>query len=287
MSYFVYNYTAILDYIIMKANYIKKEVFSLAIVTTIRKVTPQLELKAKQFAAKLHTKYVLRQNLGLNKLKAKYNDNTILVVKNDKLILDLPEGEMFFHPNMAQIRIKRLRYGGKDNMLEAMQIQKGMKILDCTLGFAADAIVSGYGVGEGGTVVGLEINPLIALIVREGLKTYLPTNYDLKYAMDNIQVVNQDYLTYLKQQPDNTFDIVYFDPMFRHPLTDSKNLNPLRQLADKDPLSLEALNEAKRVAKYRIVFKENSRSLEFARLGFTKICGGKYAPIHYGVLELS
>lgn len=287
MSYFVYNYTAILDYIIMKANYIKKEVFSLAIVTTIRKVTPQLELKAKQFAAKLHTKYVLRQNLGLNKLKAKYNDNTILVVKNDKLILDLPEGEMFFHPNMAQIRIKRLRYGGKDNMLEAMQIQKGMKILDCTLGFAADAIVSGYGVGEGGTVIGLEINPLIALVVSEGLKTYLPTNYDLKYAMDNIQVVNQDYLTYLKQQPDNAFDIVYFDPMFRHPLTDSKNLNPLRQLADKDPVSLEALNEAKRVAKYRVVFKENSRSLEFARLGFTKICGGKYAPIHYGVLELS
>lgn len=286
MSYFVYNYTANLDYIIMKTNYIKKEVFSLAIVTTIRKVTPQLEAQAKQFADMLHTKYVLRENLGLNKLKDKYNDDTILVVKNDKLILDLPEGEMFFHPNMAQIRIKRLRYGGKDNMLEAMQIQKGMKILDCTLGFAADAIVSGYGVGEGGTVVGLEINPLIALIVREGLKTYLPTNYDLKYAMDNIQVVNQDYLTYLKQQPDNAFDIVYFDPMFRHPLTDSKNLNPLRQLADKDPLSLEALNEAKRVAKYRIVFKENSRSLEFARLGFTKICGGKYAPIHYGVLEL-
>ena len=287
MSYFVYNYTANLDYIIMKTNYIKKEVFSLAIVTTIRKVTPQLEAQAKQFADMLHTQYVLRQNLGLNKLKDKYNDDTILVVKNDKLILDLPEGEMFFHPNMAQIRIKRLRYGGKDNMLEAMQIQKGMKILDCTLGFAADAIVSGYGVGEGGTVVGLEINPLIALIVREGLKTYLPTNYDLKYAMDNIQVVNQDYLTYLKQQPDNAFDVVYFDPMFRHPLTDSKNLNPLRQLADKDPLSLEALNEAKRVAKYRIVFKENSRSLEFARLGFTKICGGKYAPIHYGVLELA
>ena len=271
----------------MKANYIKKEVFSLAIVTTIRKVTPQLEAQAKQFATKLHTKYVLRQNLGLNKLKAKYNDDTILVVKNDKLILDLPKGEMFFHPNMAQIRIKRLRYGDKDNMLEAMQIQKGMKILDCTLGFAADAIVSGYGVGEGGTVIGLEINPLIALVVSEGLKTYLPTNYDLKYAMDNIQVINQDYLTYLKQQPDNAFDIVYFDPMFRQPLTDSKNLNPLRQLADKDPVSFEALNEAKRVAKYRVVFKENSRSLEFARLGFTKICGGKYAPIHYGVLELS
>ena len=103
--------------------------------------------------------------------------------------MDLPEGEMFFHPNMAQVRVKRLRYGGNDNMLDAMQVEKGMRILDCTLGFAADAIVSSYGVGEKGKVVGLEINPLISLVVKEGLKTYLPTNYDLKSAMDNIEVI--------------------------------------------------------------------------------------------------
>lgn len=257
----------------------------MAIVTTIRKVNPELEQRAKQFAEELQTKYVLRQNLGLNKLKTMYGTDTILVVKNDKLVLDLPEGEMFFHPNMAQIRIKRLRYGGNDNMLDAMQIEKGMRVLDCTLGFAADAIVSGYGVGEAGSVVGLEVNPLIAIVVREGLKTYLPTNYDIKYAMNNIEVINQDYLSYLKQQADNSFDVVYFDPMFRHPLTDSQNINPLRQLADKSAVSLEAIAEAKRVAKYRVVFKENSRSAEFARLGFNKICGGKYAPIHYGVME--
>lgn len=258
----------------------------LAIVTTIRKVNPKLEQRAKQFAEELNTKYVLRQNLGLNKLKTMYDTDTILVVKNDKLVLDLPEGEMFFHPNMAQIRIKRLRYGGKDNMLDAMQIEHGMRVLDCTLGFAADAIVSGYGVGEAGSVVGLEVNPLIAIVVREGLKTYLPTNYDIKYAMNNIEVINQDYLSYLKQQENNSFDVVYFDPMFRHPLTDSQNINPLRQLADKRAVSLEAIAEAKRVAKYRVVFKENSRSAEFARLGFTKICGGKYAPIHYGVIDV-
>lgn len=257
----------------------------MVIVTTIRKVTPDLEMKAKHFAKELQEKYVLRNKLGIDKLKQMYGVDTVLVVKNDKLVLDLPEGEMFFHPNMAQIRIKRLRYGGNDNMLDAMQIKKGMKVLDCTLGFAADAIVSGYGVGEQGSVTGLEVNPLMALIVREGLKTYLPTNYDIKYAMNNIEVINQDYMSYLKQQKDNAFDIVYFDPMFRHPLTDSQNLNPLRQLADMRPVSLEAIAEAKRVAKYRVVFKENSRSLEFARLGFTKICGGKYAPIHYGVIE--
>lgn len=260
----------------------------MTVITTIRKVTDDLTKKAKTIAQNLDIPYVLRNNLGIEKIKQQYATDTVIIVKKDKLVLDLPEGEMFFHPNMAQVRIKRLRCGGTDNMLEAMggrDFLKGKKILDCTLGFASDAIVSSYGVGIEGTVIGLEVNPLISLIVKDGLQTYLPTNYDLKSAMDNIQVINKDYLSFLQKQPDNSFDVIYFDPMFRHALTDSKNLNPLRQLADKRAVSLEALNEAKRVAKYRIVFKENSRSLEFNRLGFTKICGGKYAPIHYGVMD--
>lgn len=262
----------------------------MTVITTIRKITDDLEQKAKSIAQSLNIPYVFRHNLGIDKIKQQYATNTVIIVKKDKLVLDLPEGEMFFHPNMAQVRIKRLRCGGTDNMLEAMggrEFLKGKKILDCTLGFAADAIVSAYGVGITGKIIGLEVNPLISLIVKDGLKTYLPTNYDLKSAMDNIEVINQDYLSFLKEQPDNSFDIIYFDPMFRHALTNSKNLNPLRQLADKSAVNLEAINEAKRVAKYRIVFKENSRSLEFARLGFTKICGGKYAPIHYGVMDIN
>lgn len=258
----------------------------LVVVTTIRKVNDDLIMRAQKIAAFLNTKYVPRRKEGISKIKERYNADVALVVKSNQLILDLPEGEMFFHPNMAQVRIKRLRYGGNDNMLDAMQVEKGMKILDCTLGFAADAIVSSYGVGESGKVIGLEVNPLISLVVKEGLKTYLPTNYDLKAAMNNIEVINQDYLSFLKAQPDNSFDIVYFDPMFRHALLDSKNLSPLRQLADNRPVSPEAIEQAKRVAKYRVVFKENSRSLEFARLGFEKICGGKYAPIHYGVIDV-
>ena len=107
------------------------------------------------------------------------------------------------------------------------------------LGFASDAIISSYGVGPKGKVIGLEVNPLIALIVKDGLKTYLPTNYDLKSAMDNITVINQDYLSFLKEQEDNSFDVIYFDPMFRHALTDSKSLNPLRQLADMRAVSMK------------------------------------------------
>lgn len=262
----------------------------MSIVTTIRKENDYLISKAKDIAKILNIDYVQRNNFGIPKLKEQYHTDTVIIVKKDKLVLDLLQGEMFFHPNMAQVRLKRLRCGGSDNMIDAMggrDFLQGKTILDCTLGFASDAIISAYAVGISGAVIGLEASPLISLIVSDGLKSYIPSNYDLKSAMDKIKVINQEYLTYLKQQADNSIDIIYFDPMFRHALTDSVHLNPLRQLADNRALSHEALSEAIRVAKYKIVFKENSRSLEFARLGFDYITGGKYAPISYGVIDLT
>ena len=74
--------------------------------------------------------------------------------------------------------------------------------------------------------------------------------------------------------------------MFRHPFLASKSLDPLRAVADKRALTLETIAEAKRVAKLKVVMKETSRSLEFERLGFSKVTGGKYSKVHYGIIEL-
>ena len=38
---------------------------------------------------------------------------------------------MFFHPNMAQVRMKRLRCGDIDNMLEAMGGREFLQNNDC------------------------------------------------------------------------------------------------------------------------------------------------------------
>lgn len=254
-------------------------------VTTIRKNGELLSEKAQKIADELNIAYVPRQKYGLDKLKQSVNSDYAIVVHQDKLTIDLGSTELFFHPNMAQVRVKRLRSGGDDNMLMAMAVRPGMSVLDCTLGFGADAIVSSFGVGKAGKVVGLEANPFLAYIVKNGLKTYRATNQDLESAMRRIEVINEDYEDYLKKLPDNAFDIVYFDPMFQHPLLASENLSPLRLLAKTDSLQSTALEEAKRVAKYRVIFKENSRSKMFAQLGFTDIKGGKYAPIAYGVWE--
>ena len=80
--------------------------------------------------------------------------------------------------------------------------------------------------------------------------------------------------------------MIYFDPMFRHPLEKSISLSPLREVADMRALTRETIEEAKRVAKHRVVMKENARSAEFIRLGFEKVVGGTYSKVHYGVIEL-
>lgn len=256
------------------------------IITTDRKCKPESIQLAKSVSVRLGISLVERQKLSIDELRERYEAQAVLVVKQGELHLYTDEGELFFHPNMSQLRVKNLRLGQQDHMTEAMGLQAGMSVLDCTLGFGADAIVASYGVGEAGRVVGLEVSPWIAAITGHGLQHFLANNYELHAAMRRIEVVNQDYLSYLQQQPDKSFDVIYFDPMFRKPLHSSSNFNPLRGVADHRALSVEAVQEACRVARLRVVMKECSFSPEFNRLGFTKIMGGKWAKVHYGVIEL-
>ena len=140
-------------------------------------------------------------------------------------------------------------------------------------------------VGASGEVVALEANPVVAFLIEHGLQTFTGEHPLTEAAMRRIKVVASDYLDYLRTQPDDSFDAVYFDPMFRHPFEESSGIHPLRRLADPRPLSPEAVAEACRVARRRVVLKESSRSLEFDRLGFRETVGGKYSHIRYGVIR--
>lgn len=257
-----------------------------AIVTTGHKVKDASVRLATETAARLGLPFIRRGSASLEELKNTYGAAFVLIAKKGGLRLDTPEGELFFHPNMAHLRVKNLRLGKPDHMVEAMGLRSGMQVLDCTLGLGADAIVASFAVGNTGRVTGLEASPLIAAVVGYGLGHFVAENYPIQEAMRNIQAIQTDYLEYLQVQPDKSVDIVYFDPMFRHPLRESVQLAPLRTSADHRPVSQEAIQEAKRVARRRVVLKENSRSMEFARLGFVNIVGGKYSHVHYGVLDV-
>ena len=254
------------------------------VVTTGHKMKPAHIEEATEIAARLRAPYAPRGNTSLDALRAAYGVPAVMVVK-EKLAVATEDGELYFHPGMAHLRLKNLRRGEGDHLAEAVGLAEGMRVLDCTLGMGADAIVESFVVGASGEVVALEANPVVAFLIERGLQTFTGEHPLTEAAMRRIKVVASDHLDYLRTQPDDSFDAVYFDPMFRHPFEESSGIHPLRRLADPRPLSPEAVAEACRVARRRVVLKESSRSLEFDRLGFRETVGGRYSHIRYGVIR--
>lgn len=254
------------------------------LVTTSVRAGRWEEEKAKLLAGQFGF-YVPRQKQPLPAMLEKWRADTALVVEQNRLLLHLPGGHTyFFHPSMAKLRLKALAQGKVDMMLQAFQINKGERVLDCTLGLGADSIVAAFGVGEEGQVVGIEKNPLLAFLVREGMAG---GDLDplLSAVFSRITVLAGDSCEFLKKQPARSFHVVYFDPMFRQPVEKTSAFEPLRLLADHQPVSREAITEARRVAIRRVVLKERKNSPEFARLGFAQVLGGKNSPVAYGIIE--
>lgn len=198
------------------------------------------------------------------------NRSQVLVVAKNGWRYEDRAGHRFaFHPNMSVLRMKQLQNGQKDIMVECSGMTAGDHVLDCTLGMGADAIVSAYVVGEKGKVVALESQPVIATIVKHGLATYETDRKVLKQCMRAIQVMEEDYRTYLPLLADQSFDIVLFDPMFRQTVKESVAMQQLKPLANPSPLDQKSVHEAVRVARKAVLLKERKGSPEFERLGFS------------------
>ncbi|MEX1029189.1 MAG: class I SAM-dependent methyltransferase [Paenibacillaceae bacterium] len=258
------------------------------LVTTGINPSPQSVHLARQVSVDWQAEWVPRGNRSLKKLKLQYNQSQILIVGNYELrYLDQDDHWMFFHPSMAMVRIKRLIKGEKDNMLEVGLVQEGDRIIDCTMGLASDAIIFSHAVGDTGEVVAIENAPLPYLLAKEGLATYETEIPELRDAMRRIQVVQADHLEYLRAQSERSADVVYFDPMFRHAAAGSA-IEPLRELADHHALRIEAIVEARRVARRKVIMKEQIGGGEFSRLGFEHSRGtssNRTAKIAYGVIN--
>ncbi len=61
-------------------------------------------------------------------------------------------------------------------------------------------MLAAYAVGEKGRVVGLEADPNVAFIVRNGMKTYDTSELPLTNCMRHIEVVQSEAVAFLKHQ---------------------------------------------------------------------------------------
>ncbi|OKP66174.1 SAM-dependent methyltransferase [Paenibacillus helianthi] len=256
------------------------------IITTGFDPIPEIEIRAKNLAIQTGTIYAQRGKLSMAKMVERYGDGEILVVLQEAVRLITPGmPPMEFHPSMGFVRAKRIIRGEHDPMLEAAGMVPGDSVLDCTAGLGSDSLLFAVHGGEESMVTALESSlPLCALLL-EGMSHYVSGQEKVNAALRRVRVVHSDHLAYLREQPDHSIDIVYFDPMFRVPLTDSAAISPLRQFANAAALSPESVAEAVRVARKTVLLKEKALSGEFSRLGFTELLRAS-AKTSYGVISI-
>jgi 16S rRNA G966 N2-methylase RsmD len=257
------------------------------LVTTSYKPSEELLLRSQAIANQVGGRCVSRKQFSLPALRKRYTDSDILLL-TDRELRYYPSNEeapLFFHPSTAAIRVKRLLRGDSDPLISFAGIVEGDTVLDCTAGLASDSIVFSYVVGARGKVIALESEPTLVLLLQEGLGHYQSPIPAINEAMRRIEVKHADHFRYLQSMSDHSVDFVYLDPMFRRPITESSAIMPLREIANTQAIRLETIVEAKRVARKKIIMKEQKDSDEFVRLGFSTTYRSQ-TNIAYGVIEL-
>lgn len=255
---------------------------NIIVSTPHRESSPDPRLE--EFLKESGFSYYPRERRSLDKIAADYGADAVVIWQEQGPVLYRKGIKFFFHPSVARTRLGAYRkLNTIDPLVKACQLEPDYSFLDCTMGLGADIIVASYFLPRG-QVVGLESAPGIAQVVRWGMKLYQAEAAWLQEAIQRVEVINCEHFTYLKTLPDDAFDVVYFDPMFRRPLLKSAAISPLRSLANYEPLRVEVITQACRVARRRVVVKERQGSPEFERLGIHEIVGSPHSTLAYGVI---
>ncbi|MFS0656735.1 class I SAM-dependent methyltransferase [Bacillus sp. 179-C3.3 HS] len=255
-------------------------------ITTSFRPNVQTIQTAQALAADLKGQYIERRKQSVRNLAKTHGD--VLVVGKERFEWYQSNGEkFFFHPSSAMFRVKRILRGEHDPLIEAAQLQPGDSMLDCTLGLGSDAITASCVVGPSGEVVGIEKNPMTALLVKEGLNTWETGLVEADDALKRISVMCGDSIEQLKKFPDRSFDVVYFDPMFEETIQESASIAPLRHVAEHDFDHQVAIREALRVARKRVVLKDHWKSTRFTTDAYQfQVIKRKTAQFHYGYISI-
>lgn len=253
-------------------------------VTSARKAGSREIAAAREWAEELNVPLIHERGAGGIKELCRKNCLDALLVSTAKGPSVFTEaGEFSYHPGMAVLRLERIKKGERDHFAEALNIRPGMKILDATLGLGHDAAIASYLAGENGSITGLEASPLLYFVVKYGLKNYNDEDRDLTAALRRIKPINIKAEDYLKGCEKDSFDAVFFDPMFRSPVKGSSDMAPLRPIAFSEPMAGAAVKLAINAAPLVVIKERSERVLQ--RLGCTEISGGRYSSVKFGIIR--
>ncbi|MCH4166779.1 MAG: class I SAM-dependent methyltransferase [Megasphaera sp.] len=227
---------------------------------------------------------VARRGRTTEQIRADYGDDFLIYTSRGPQIVRR-EGTYFFSLNMAELRIQHIRHGVTDHFIEALGASGAVRLLDCTCGFGADAIVASFALPQGSTVQAMEIAPLMAAVTSWGFSHFVHDHQDVTAALRRISLRCSDYRSYLQDANSSAYDILYFDPMFTRPVETSCQFQPVRELLDHGHLTAKNIEAARAKARKRVVIKGRDFRELVKAFPETRLYGGKYSRIGYAVLE--
>lgn len=255
-------------------------------ITTVANPTVAIVDRAISVSHTLGIPYVDRLNKTVVQIQRAMKDfETIVFYETNSRLIRPNQPDLFYHPSMGHVRIKRMLNGENERMIAICDVEIGDTVIDCTAGLCSDSLVFSHAVGEKGEVTAIESNPILFTIMSDGLRNYEGELSEVVDAGRRIKLYFADHFEYLSKCPDKSADVVYFDPMFDEPLQDSQSMQPLRGLVNENQLTSLTIEQAIRVAKKRVVMKNNRGSHSFANLGFDSVIHGG-TNISYGVIEV-
>ena len=255
-------------------------------VTTIRNSTAPIIEEAKARAQALGFPYFQREDT-LEEMATRDQVDGFLIY-GKQLPYYWNGGEEYrFHMGTAVLRTSQMEKGNQDRLCRLLPTDDFCSVLDCTFGQAGDSsTMSWYLLGRG-QVTALEKSPILYEIGRAGIAGYVDKDEKLTKAVRRISLWHQDYKTFLQQAAPKSFDVIYFDPMFHHPVKREVNdMEGFRRAASYDGLAEEVLRLAMKVARKKIIVKERPFSPLFRNGLFTEVHGKKGQTTAYGVINL-
>lgn len=223
------------------------------VVTTALKARAGLWQRAELVAARCQAPLLPREGLLVDKLNAAGATHIYLVGNLREEVQDRAGHQLYLH--LGMMRQRRLAGPGHP-LLRAVQPQGASairRVLDCTLGRAGDAHHLAYALKA--EVLGLETSPVLYSLLEEGIERISRMPRPVARAIARVRVEHAEASDFLGRQPDESFDVVYLDPMVRRPQKGQPGFELLRAFAEHAPPSLGLFEQAARVASRRVVMK--------------------------------
>ena len=232
-------------------------------ITTSLKPDADVVARAVALASELGTAFLPRPSGTVHEWCEREGIQRLLTVERDRQLLwDRATGAAYaYHPNLLPVRARLALSGGHDLFLDAMALTPGMTVLDGTLGFGTEATLAAWAVGPTGTVTGLECEPALAAVTRDGMARFPLPMREFREAMRRVTVVTADSREFLRNAPPSSVDVVYLDPFFPEHLPRSgPSVVPLAVFGCPFPIEQQTVNDACRAARVRVVVKRPADS---------------------------